>query len=220
MEINRMRQPLSALILVLLMYSLVVAQSTALPAPAAISIQPSPQPVAVNQPNVQAQPRVLNLPAGTRLDIETAYNINSRDMRPGDLLTFRVLVPVKIEGVDVIPMGALVTGRVVRAKRGGHWGKAGKLAWVMEDVVAVDLTRVPLTANPDIPAGEHKVTGTSHGGEVATQMAVFGSLMMFAAPLVLMSGFKRGEDAVLPQGKRFIVYVAKETKIQLPGDAR
>lgn len=210
-----MRQSLSALLFVLLTYSLAFAQSSTLVAPAAISIQPSPQPVAVNEPNVQAESRVLNLPAGTRLDIETAYTINSRDMHPGDLLTFRVLVPVKVEGVDVIPLGALVTGRVVRAKRGGHWGKAGKLAWVMEDVVAVDLTRVPLTANPDIPAGEHKVTGTSHGGEVATQMAVFGSLMMFAAPLVLMSGFKRGEDAVLPQGKRFIVYVAKEAKISI-----
>src|SRR2546430_16732890 len=66
--------------------------------------------------------------SGTRLDIETAYTINSRDMHPGDLLTFRVLVPVKIGDADVIPMGALVTGRVVKAKRGGHWGKAGKLA--------------------------------------------------------------------------------------------
>ena len=215
-----MRSTLCLVITYLLATSSAIGQSPLRSSGAANSLQPSPATVAVDEPNVQAQPRVLNLPAGTRLDIETAYTINSRDMRPGDLLTFRVLVPVKIEGVDVIPMGALVTGRVVRAKRGGHWGKAGKLAWVMEDVVAVDLTRVPLTANPDIPAGEHKVTGTSHGGEVATQMAVFGSLMMFAAPLVLMSGFKRGEDAVLPQGKRFIVYVAKATKIQLPAAAQ
>jgi len=211
---------ISAAFVALLGASIVLAQSRLPQAPAANSVQPSPTTVAIDGPNIQAQPRVLNLPAGTRLDIETAYTINSRDVRPGDLLTFRVLVPVKIDGADVIPMGALVTGRVVKAKRGGHWGKAGKLAWVMEDVVAVDLTRVPLTANPDIPAGEHKVTGTSHGGEVATQMAVFGSLMMFAAPLVLMSGFKRGEDAMLPQGKRFVVYVAKETKIHVPDSQR
>lgn len=220
MEINRIRHSLSALLLSFLMYSLIAAQSAPLQTGAANSIQPSPATVAVDEPNIQAQPRVLNLPAGTRLDIETSYTINSRDMRPGDLLTFRVLVPVKIDDADVIPMGALVTGRVVKAKRGGHWGKAGKLAWTMEDVVAVDLTRVPLTANPDIPAGEHKVTGTSHGGQVAAEMAIFGSLMMFAAPLVLMSGFKRGEDAVLPQGKRFVVYVAKETKIRVRDNER
>src|SRR2546423_6089018 len=166
------------------------------------------------------QTHQLVIPAGTRLDIEAAYTVNSKEIKSGDLLSFRVLVPVRIEGRDVIPMGALVSGRVVKAKRGGHWGRAGKLAWLMDDVVAVDLTRVPLTANPDIPLGQNKVTGTSHGGQVAAEMAIFGPLMMFAAPLVLMSGFKRGEDAVLPQGKRFIVYVAKDTMIRLADDAR
>ncbi len=162
------------------------------------------------------QAHQLVIPAGTRLDIEAAYTVNSKEIKPGDLLTFRALLPVRVENVDVIPMGALVTGRVVRAKRGGHWGKAGKLAWIMDDVVAVDLTRVPLTANPDIPAGQNRVAGSSRSGEIATQMAVFGPLMMFAAPLVLMSGFKRGEDAVIPQGKRFVVYVAKEAAIRIP----
>ena len=215
-----MKTTLSLALTHLLMLTTIVAQSPAVSAGAAKSIQPSQATVAINDSNVQSPARVLNLPAGTRLDIETAYTINSRDMRLGDLLTFRVLVPVKIEGADLIPMGALVTGRVVKAKRGGHWGKAGKLAWMMEDVVAVDLTRVPLTANPDIPLGQNRVTGTSHGGQVAAEMVIFGSLMMFAAPLVLMSGFKRGEDAVLPQGKRFVVYVARGTKISLPKDER
>ena len=215
-----MKTTLSLALTHLLMLTTIVAQSPEVSAGAANSIQPSPATVTSDEADVQAPTRVLNLPAGSRLDIETAYTINSRDMHPGDLLSFRVLVPIKVEGADVIPMGALVTGRVVRAKRGGHWGKAGKLAWVMEDVVAVDLTRVPLTANPDIPAGEHKVTGTSHGGQVAAEMAIFGSLMMFAAPLVLMSGFRRGEDAVLPQGKRLVVYVAKDTKIRLTAEPR
>jgi len=31
-----------------------------------------------------------------------------------------------------------------------------------------------------------------------------------------MSGFKRGEDAILPQGKRFIVYVANDTRVKVP----
>ena len=106
----------------------------------------------------------------------------------------------------------------LRAKRGGHWGKAGKLAWKMDDVVAIDLTRVPLTANPDLPAGQDKITGTSHGGQVAAQIAIAAPLMLFAAPLALTAGFKRGEDAVLPQGKRFVVYVAKETSVKVMND--
>ena len=56
------------------------------------------------------------------------------------------------------------------------------------------------------------------GGQVAAEMVVFGSLLMFAAPLVLMSGFRRGDNAVLPEGKRFVVYVQRDTivKIQSP----
>ena len=55
-----------------------------------------------------------------------------------------MLVPIVIDGVTVIEEGALVTARVTQAKRGGHWGKGGKLAWSMEDVVAVDNNRIPL----------------------------------------------------------------------------
>jgi hypothetical protein len=71
------------------------------------------------------------------------------------------------------------------------------------------------SCSPVSPAvGERGVTGTSHGGEVATKTAVLGALMIPVfpiAPLVLMSGFRRGENAVLPGGKRFVVYVASNT---------
>src|SRR2546423_4749675 len=144
------------------------------------------------------QTHQLVIPAGTRLDIEAAYTVNSKEIKSGDLLSFRVLVPVRIEGRDVIPMGALVSGRVVKAKRGGHWGRAGKLAWLMDDVVAVDLTRVPLTADPDIPLGQNKVTGTSHGGEITTPKAVLSTLIIFVPPLGFIIGIKRGATAGSP----------------------
>ena len=176
------------------------------------SIQESPAPVTADTP----QPRIrkVNVPAGTPVDIEATYSVSSRDMRPGDLLSFRVLVPIKIDGLIVIDASSLVTGRVVKAKRGGHWGKAGKLAWTMQDVVAVDLTRVPLTVQ-ELAGHESEIAGTSHGGEVAARTIVFGALLFPASPLALMSGFKRGEDAVLPQGKRFVVYVQRETEIKI-----
>ena len=157
--------------------------------------------------------RELKIPAGTPLEIETAFTVNSQYVRPEELISFRVLVPVRVDGVTVIEKYSLVTGRVVQAKRGGHWGKAGKLSWVMQDVVAVDLTRVPLQAVRDTPAGTNRVAGTSHGGQVAAQIAIAAPLMLFAAPLALTAGFKRGENAVLPEGKRFIVYVAGDTTV-------
>jgi len=160
------------------------------------------------------------LPAGTPIDIEATYTVSSIDFRPGDYLSFRVLIPVMIDGVTLIDKGSLVTGRVVEAKRGGHWGKAGRLSWTMQDVVATDGTRIPLQAQKDLPAGRNGIKGTSHGGEVATKTVLMGVLLapVFPiAPLALMSGFKRGEDAVLPQGKRFVVFVQSETVVKASG---
>jgi len=166
--------------------------------------------------STKLRPRELTIPAGTPVEIEAAYSVSSRDLRLGDLLSFRVLVPIRIDGVILIDSYSLVTARVVHAKRGGHWGKAGKLAWMMQDVVAADLTRVTLTARQNLPSGQNGISGTSHGGEVAAKTIVFGALLFPISPLALMSGFKRGEDAILPQGKRFVVYVANDTKVKVP----
>jgi hypothetical protein len=143
--------------------------------------------------------------------------VQSVNVRPSDLLSFRVLVPIKIDDVTVIEKDALVTGRVVEAKRGGRWGKAGKLSWIMVDVVAVDLSRVPVQASKDIPDKRNRVRGISHGGEVVARTAVLGALFPPAAVIGVIGGaFKRGGDAVLPEGKRFVIYVQKDTDVTIP----
>jgi hypothetical protein len=206
-----MKKSLYLTLIHLLAFAVVSAQTPTVPAGATNSVQ-------LSQPESStatvSEPREFKIPAGTPLEIETAYTVNSQYVRPEDLITFRVLVPIRVDGVTLIERNSLVTGRVVQAKRGGHWGKAGKLAWIIQDVVAVDLARVPLQAQKGIPAAKTGVKGTSKSGQVATEMIVFGSLMLFAAPLVLMSGFKRGENAILPEGKRFVVFVQQDTTVK------
>ena len=202
-----MKRAFSLALIHLFVIATIQAQSPAASSPAA-------NPVQLSQPE-SATPssavRELKIPAGTPLEVETAFTVNSQYVRPEELISFRVLVPVRVDGVTLIEKYSLVTGRVVQAKRGGHWGKAGKLSWVMQDVVAVDLTRVPLQAVRDTPAGTNRVAGTSHGGQVAAQIAIAAPLMLFAAPLALTAGFKRGENALLPAGKRLEVLSQGET---------
>ena len=177
---------------------------------------PSPSPDAANTVQVSSVERATAPQTG--IEIEVAYTINSQYVSPEELITFHVVVPMKADGVTLVDKGSLVTGRVVQAKRAGHWGKAGKLSWIMQDVVAVDLTRVPLTARANIPIGEERVIGQSHAGEVATKTIVMGALLAPAfpiAPLALMQGFKRGENAIVPEGKRFVVYVKTDTVIRV-----
>ena len=161
--------------------------------------------------------RKVKVPAGTPLEIEAIHTVRSVNVRPNDYLSFRVLVPIRIEDVTVIEKDALVTARVVEAKRGGRWGKAGKLSWIMTDVVAVDLSRVPVQISIDVPDNRNRIRGISHGGEVAARAIVLGALFPPAAAIGVIGGaFKRGGDAVLPEGKRFVIYVQKDTDVTIP----
>ena len=216
-----MRKSIFVTILGLLFCSVLFAQSTPTADTAANNVQPSP--AAAADSSVERAFTDVKIPAGTPIDIQITDIISSMDTKAGDLISFRVLVPVKVNDTIVIGNNALVTARIAKAKRAGHWGKAGKLAWTMQDVVAVDLTRVSLTANPDFPGGQQGVTGQSHGAEVATKTAVMGALLaptIVLAPLALMQGFKRGEQAVIPEGRRFVVYVQKDTIVRVPTETR
>jgi hypothetical protein len=219
-RIAAVRKLISLLIAALLLQATSLAQSPVVETSAAKPVQPSQSVVDAGE-STPARSREVKLPAGTPIDVESAYTVSSLDLRPNDYLSFRVLIPITVDGVTVIEKNALVTGRVVEAWRGRHWGKAGRLSWTIVDVVAVDLSRVPLQAQKDLPDGRNGIKGTSHGAEVATKTIVLGALMapLFPiAPLALMSGFKRGDDAVLPQGKRFVVFVRNDTVVKVSAD--
>jgi len=212
------------------LFAMVLSQSvlfaqTSLPeTTAAKIIQPS-QAATVVATSVSTE---LKIPAGTPIEVEVAYSVNSLDVRPGERISFRVLIPIMIDGVTVIERDALVTARITKAKRGGHWGKAGKLVWSMEDVVAADNTRVPLapetasgnklwsletrSANQQPAKAQGSVTGTSHAGEVATMAALSGVLF---PPLALLGGFKRGENAILREGRRYVVAVGRDSTVKV-----
>ena len=150
----------------------------------------------------------VTLPAGTIVDVEAAYDINSQLVKPGEALSFRVVYPVIVNGVTVIEAGSTATGRVEVAKRGGHWGKAGTLVWSLQYVTAVDGTRVPLQF------ATIRERGDSKGAKVATRMAVTGAIFWFAPPVALLHGFKRGGNAVIPAGRRFEAFVQGESKVR------
>ncbi|MDT4967787.1 MAG: hypothetical protein QOJ64_2524 [Acidobacteriota bacterium] len=149
----------------------------------------------------------VNIPSGLSVEVEAPFAVSSQDVREGDSISFRVANPVKVNGVVVIAPGATATARVVKASRGGHFGRAGRLSWIMRDVTAVDGTRIPLQTTG-------KLVGDSKGAKVATAMVVTGMILWVAAPIALLHGFKRGENAVLPAGKRLEVSTQGEATIQ------
>ena len=117
-----MKNVTTLVFLSLLFVSSARAQSAAGQPSAEQTIQPSQSSAPNSNP---PQPhKELKLPVGTPIEVEVAYTVNSLDVKPGERISFRVLIPIVIDGVTVIERDALVTARITQAKRGGHWGKA------------------------------------------------------------------------------------------------
>lgn len=152
------------------------------------------------------QRSAVKLPAGTVVDFETCYPINSQEFRKGDAISFRVVNPVVVNSSVLIVQGATATGIVTKAERNGHWGRAGRITWAMKEVTAVDGSRIPIEFTG------HTV-GDSKGAKVAAQTIVMGALMGPLAPLALLSGFKRGENAYIPAGKRYQAAVRRDVHV-------
>jgi hypothetical protein len=152
----------------------------------------------------------LQIPDGTPIEIESPYTLRSIDFKPNDKISFRVVNPIIINGVKMVEADAIATGRIDKAKRGGHWGKAGLFVWTMQTVTAVDGSQIPLRVAPQ------RLRGDSKGGTVATQMIITGALMPLIAPVALLAGFKRGKDAFIPAGKRYVVYVEGSPTLKMP----
>ena len=172
------------------------------------------KPVASEAPNststeaAAVRPAPVRIPDGTPIEVEAPYMYRSMDFKPNDRISFRVVNPVKIEGVTLVEQGANATGKIERAKRGGHWGKAGLLVWTMQSVTAVDGSQVPVRPKST------RLRGDSKGAKVATAMIITGALMPLIAPVALLHGFKRGHDAFIPQGKRYSLVVDGDAAVR------
>lgn len=147
----------------------------------------------------------ITIPDGTPLEVEATYTVSSAEVEEGSAVSFTVVHPVVINGATVIARGARATARVTKAKKGGSWGRAGTLAWMMQDVIAVDGSKVPLEFSKS-------TRGDSKGGTVATGIIVTGVLFWPAAPFW---GFKKGKDAKVPAGRRFDVTVHGNANVQV-----
>jgi len=202
-----MRQLISVVLALLSAATPLLAQTPSATPAATEKVQPS-QSSAEPSPSAQPETQAKTIPDGTPIDIEAPYTINSMDFKANDKISFRVVNPVKLNGTTIIEQGATATARIDRAKRGGHWGKAGLFVFTMQSVTAVDGSQIPLRAL------QVRLRGDSKGAKVATAMVITGALMPLIAPVALLHGFKRGKDAFIPAGKRYSVFTDSSTTTQ------
>lgn len=134
---------------------------------------------------------------GTPVEIELLTVASSEVMKAGDVVDFKVVRAVEFKGVTVIEKDAIAKGRITEAKKAGFWGRAGKLEWAMQYVVAVDNSRIPLRFT-------QRTVGDSKGATVAIGAVATTFLL---GPAALFWGLKRGKPVVVSSGNRYYVFV-------------
>jgi len=147
---------------------------------------------------------IVSVPDGTEVEIQLTNNASGEELKVGDVVDFVVVNPIQLHGMTIFEKGASGRARITTAKRAGHWGKAGKLEWAMQDLMAADGNRIPARFT-------QRQIGDSKGGTVAVAAV---ATTVFLGPVGLLWGLKKGKPAIIPAGNRYSVFVHGDTKIK------
>jgi len=138
-----------------------------------------------------AQAGQLVLPEGSRIRVRLEQNLTSATAEVGQPVQLSVTEDVRVGDTVVIKQGAAAVGTITEAVHKRRLGRAGKLDFSVDRVVAADSTSIPLRYNPI------KKDGGSRA--LATGIITGGAAVAFwpAAPFFLLI---QGKDVTLHRG--------------------
>ena len=181
------------------------------PAPPAATVTPAPAPATIITPAVAPAPvtKVISVvPDGTEVDLKLAETISSARAMEGQRIRFKVAKDVVVDGYVVIQTGSLAIGTVTKASPKKWAGRSGKLEMSLQNVTAIDGTKIDLSGN-------RGGSGDSHVGRMVTGMVITSIFTFGGSALFLLM---HGKDLVIPEGSgatTFTIGTAKVASSQL-----
>jgi hypothetical protein len=120
--------------------------------------------------------REVTLPEGTALQVELLSAVNSGTSAVGDSVVATLAEPVSIEGAEVLPGGARVTGEVLAVQPAGKVKGRASLALVFTSVDS-DGETYPISARFEMVAPATKADDAKKIGIPAAGGAVLGAIL-------------------------------------------
>lgn len=116
------------------------------------------------------------IPAGTTISVRVIDKLSSEDNQAGDIFHGTLEEPIRVDGRDLYPKGADVSGRVSDAQVSGRLSQPGELDLVLTSVTTGDISS-SLAVEPLVIKGEShaKSNATKIGGGAALG-AVIGAI--------------------------------------------
>ena len=184
------------------------------PAPPAATVTPpapASAPATIITPAVAPAPVTKGIsvvPDGTEVDLKLAETVSSARAMEGQRIRFTVAKDVAIDGYVVIQTGALAIGTITKASPKKWAGRSGKLEMSLQNVTAIDGTKIDLSGN-------RGGSGDSHVGRMVTGIVITSIFTLGGSALFLLM---HGKDLVIPEGSgatTFTIGTAKVASSQL-----
>jgi len=116
------------------------------------------------------------VPNGTPLLLHLDTTLSSETSRVADPVRATVTAPVRVQGIEVVPAGSVIYGRVTAAKRAGNVKGRARLAMHFDSVVVND-ERYPISAGLAVEAASTKGKDAATIGIPAVGGAIIGGLL-------------------------------------------
>jgi hypothetical protein len=175
----------------------------------------------------QPAPLVVNVPAGTVMEVELLEGLSSQTSEAGDIFRARVASNVASDGAVGIPAGSEILGVVTEAVPLGKVGGRARLGLKFTDLVLPNGRTVPIDASL-VQQGSNEtrkdaatIGGAAAGGAILGRVlskkdrgrgAVIGAIIGAAAGAVLAS--RNGEEVVIPEGTRLDLKLDDEVELR------
>src|SRR5438445_27747 len=148
--------------------------------------------------------RPPDIPSGTTIRIRMIDKLSSEESAMGDVFHATLDEPINVNGKDVYPRGADVTGRVADVHKTGRLSEPGELDLVLNTVSSGNLTSY-LHVDPMVIKGEShtKSNATKIGGGAALG-AIIGAIAGGGkgAAIGTVAGGAAGTGAAAATGKK------------------
>lgn len=135
---------------------------------------------------------------GTPINLITAKEILTREVKPDDPIEFTVAEDLTINGQVVVRKGTPAVASVIIPEKGGYLGKSGRLAILIESTTTSDGQPLRLRAVQD-RASDNKSN--------AMLPAVIDPALLF----------QQGREPKIAPGRAVTVYVAEEKRFRVEG---
>jgi len=140
----------------------------------------------------------VQVPAGTRVMLQTTSTISPATANVGDTIELTVINDVIVGGKTVVKAGARATGEITNAKERGMIGIAAELGFVVRSCQAADGTTIMLTGNKFVKGKDKMVMS-------------IGLALICCILFALM----KGGDAMVPAGTQMDAMTAATTQVNI-----